>query len=116
DLEAVAALVCTPSILSYYEDKAKKYRFNTGFFYERKIAYYETICPLIHFDRLKSTKIFMGCGLNDIVVSPTYAKALKSKLSDKTLMFYDTGHVSTSEMLEDSYQFLKEVLTYGTIG
>ena len=77
--------------------------------------YYETICPLIHFDRLKSTKIFMGCGLNDMVVSPAYAKDLKSKLSDKTLMFYDTGHVSTSEMLEDSYQFLKEVLTYGTI-
>lgn len=109
-LKAIACLVPTPSFVEYYKDKAATYQFNTGFYFERKLAYYETIDPLIHFEKLKHTQIFMGVGTHDTVVNPIYAQKLKALLDDKTLNLYDTGHISTKEMLEDSYQFLKEVL------
>lgn len=111
-LKAIACLVPTPSFVEYYKDKAANYQFNTGFYYERKLAYYETIDPLIHFNRLKDTHIFMGVGKHDTVVNPVYAQKLKARLDDKTLKIYDTGHISTKEMLEDSYTFLKEVFAY----
>jgi pimeloyl-ACP methyl ester carboxylesterase len=107
NLKTVVGLVPTPSFVAYYEDKARQYQFNQGFFYERKLAYYQTQDPTLNYKRLKDKKIFMACGIKDEVVHPKYAKKLHELLPETTLKFYDTAHVSTPEMLEDSYTYLK---------
>jgi len=106
-LKTVIGLVPTPSFVDYYKDKASIYNFNKGFFYERKLAYYETKDPINNYKLLENKSIFMACGLKDEVVYPKYAKVLHELLPNTTLKFYDTGHVSTKEMLEDSYEFLR---------
>lgn len=106
-LKTIVGIVCTPSFVDYYQDKAKQYHFNEGFFYERKLAYYETIDPMNHIDLLEDKKIFMGIGSKDDVVNPKYAMKLHQLLPKTILKSYETNHVSTKEMLEDSYAFLK---------
>lgn len=106
-LKAMVGLVCTPSFVEYYRDKASLYGFNTGFFYERKLAWYQPIDPMNQLDKLKHKRIFMGIGIHDDVVNPKYAKNLHELLPETILKSYETGHVSTPEMLEDSYRFLK---------
>lgn len=108
-LKGLVGLVCTPSMVDYYKDKAQQYHFNDGFFYEKKLIYYETLDPLKHPERLHNKSIFMGVGTKDEVVKPIYAEALHKLLPETTLKHYDTGHVSTKEMLEDSFNFIKEV-------
>lgn len=109
NLKGLVGLVCTPSMVDYYQDKATQYHFNQGFFYEKKLAYYETLDPLKHPERLLNKAIFMGVGLKDDVVKPIYAEALHKLLPKTILKHYDTGHVSTKAMLEDSFKFIEEV-------
>ncbi|PKK85944.1 MAG: hypothetical protein CVV63_04755 [Tenericutes bacterium HGW-Tenericutes-8] len=109
-VKAMVGLVCTPSFVDYYKDKASMYGFNQGFYYERKLSFYAQHDPLIHSDRLNDTKIFMGVGTKDEVVKPIYAERLKAQMPEVILNHYDTGHISTPEMLKDSYQFLQEVI------
>jgi len=112
-VKAMAGLVCTPSFVDYYKDKASMYGFNQGFFYERKLDYYKAHDPLNHIDQLKKVKIFMGVGTKDQVVKPIYAETLKEMVPEVILNHYDTGHVSTTDMLNDSYQFLEGVKNSG---
>lgn len=107
-LKTIAGIVCTPSFVDYYQDKAAQYGFNQGFYYERKIAFYETVDPMNHLETLKDKRIFMGIGTLDDVVNPKYALNLHQRLPNTILKSYVTNHVSTKEMLEDSYQFLKQ--------
>ncbi len=106
-VKTIVGLVPTPSFVDYYKDKATLYGFNHGFFYDRKIEYYQAHDPLTHHELLRDKKIFMGCGTNDEIVKPIFAERLKEVLPEVTLKYYETGHVSTKEMLEDSYEFLK---------
>lgn len=107
-LKALAGIVCTPSFLEYYQDKAVMYGFNEGFFYERKRVYYKTVDPMNHLEQLKDKRIFMAIGIHDHVVNPRYAIKLHELLPQTILKSYDTGHISTQEMLEDSYHFIEQ--------
>lgn len=107
DVKTIVGLVPTPSFVDYYKDKASMYHFNEGFYYEKKIEYYQQHDPLQHYHLLEDKKIFMGIGIHDEIVKPIYAKSLKEKMPSAILKSYDTGHVSTKEMLDDSFQFLK---------
>lgn len=109
-LKALVALVPTPSFVAYYKEKAESYGFNHGFSYERKLAFYETIDPLLNYEKMQHCHIFIGVGKHDQVVNPTYAIELQSKLNHVILKTYDTGHDSTPEMLQHSYAFLKEAM------
>lgn len=106
--KTVVGLVPMPSFVEYYTDKATMYGFNHGFFYERKLAYYEKHDPLLNYHLLKSKNIFMGCGIHDDVVLPKYATKLHELMPETTIKYYETGHVSTPEMLQDSFDFLKK--------
>lgn len=105
-LHTLATLVPTPSFVDYYKDKALLYNFNQGFYYDKKIEYYQKLCPLINYKLLNHKKIFMGCGIYDEIVYPKYAINLNEKLPDTLIKFYETGHISTNEMLVDAYDFL----------
>jgi uncharacterized protein len=107
-LKAMVGLVCTPSFVDYYRDKAVLYGFNQGFFYEKKLDWYNPIDPMNQLEKLKHKRIFMGIGIKDDVVNPKYAIKLHELLPETILKSYDTGHISTKEMLEDSYNFLKQ--------
>ena len=96
-------------MVDYYQDKAALYHFNQGFFYEKKLAYYEMLDPLRHFERLRNKSIFMGVGIKDEIVKPVFAEALHKVLPETILKHYDTGHISTKEMLDDSFKFIEEV-------
>jgi len=108
NLKTIVGLVPTPSFVDYYEDKAKMYGFNHGVFYQQKVDYYKNLDPIANFMKLDNTKIFMGCGIKDEVVLNKYAIKLHDLLPNSTIKFYDTGHVSTKEMLDDSFDFLKK--------
>ncbi|WP_025724528.1 alpha/beta hydrolase family protein [Acholeplasma granularum] len=106
-LKMIIGIVPTPSFVEYYEDKANMYGFNEGFFYDRKIDYYKKIDPTYNYLKLKEKTIYMACGIKDEIVPNKYAIKLHEYLPESTIKFYDTGHVSTDEMLKDSYSFLK---------
>ena len=109
-LKALVALVPTPSFVEYYKEKAVNYGFNHGFFYEKKIAYYETVDPLLNYSKMQHCNMFLGIGQHDVIVNPKYAIELQSKLDRVTVQTYDTGHESTPDMLQHSYDFLKEAI------
>ncbi len=107
-LKALAALVCFPSFVAYYQTRKAQYKWKEDFIYQRRLAYYELHDPLIHYKRLLHTHLFMAIGEHDEVVPNHFAKALHEKLPESTLKSYDTGHISTPEMLADSYAYLVE--------
>lgn len=106
-LKTIVGLVPTPSFIDFYKDKAIKYNFNHGFIYDKKINYYKEIDPLKNYKLLENKNIFMACGLHDDVVNPKYAIKLNELLPNTKIKFYETGHVSTKEMLDDSFNYLK---------
>lgn len=109
-LKAMVGLVCFPSFVEYYEMKQQQLGFEKNLCYRSRLRYYKKIDPLINYKLLSNTKIFMGIGEHDEVVPNIYAKKLHKKLPETILKTYDTGHISTKEMLNDSYNFLKECL------
>lgn len=109
-IKGMVGLVCFPSFVEYYKQRAKQYNFNKGFIYESKLKYYENYDPLINYERLKDKKIFMAIGIKDEVVSPEFAIELNQKMPSTILKKYDTGHVSTPDMLSDSYDFIKGLI------
>lgn len=111
NLKSIVGLVPTPSFVDYYADKARMYDFDHGTLYQRKMDYYKFLDPIANYMKLESKKIFMGCGIKDEVVLNKYAIKLHDLLPKTTIKFYNTGHLSTNEMLKDSFDFLiKEVL------
>lgn len=105
-LKAISTIVCFPSFVEYYKDKQAKLNFPKDEKYIERMRLYETLDPLIHYERLQHVKIFMGIGEHDDVVDNKYAKALHEKMHKTILKSYNTNHVSTPEMLQDSFDFI----------
>ncbi len=109
-VKAIASIVGSPSLAAFYELKQQKYHWVKDETYQQRLAYYELHDPLIHFDRLKDTHIFMAGGAQDDVVPYHYAQSLHQVLPQNSVFKnYDTGHMSCQEAMQDAYDFLESV-------
>lgn len=105
-LEMVVSIVGAPSLLGFYQLKHERFQLKQDEIYAENIKKYEQADPLTHYERLQHTALFLAVGLHDDVVPKHYAKALSEKLPI-TYREYETGHVSTPEMLQDGYDFIQ---------
>lgn len=107
-LKAAVTLVGSASFVEYYKGRQQKYNWPNEIV-EKRLLKYENLDPLINNERIQNTEIFIALGIKDEVVNPKFSKRLHEIRPDVTILkMYDTGHESNQEMLEDSYQFLKE--------
>lgn len=104
-LEMVVSIVGAPSLLGFYELKHTRFQLEKDDIYYQNIKKYEQEDPLIHYRRLEKANLFLAVGLTDDVVPLQFAKSLSMKLK-VSYREYDTGHLSTKEMLEDGYRFI----------
>jgi len=107
-IKAMVTLVGSPSFVDYYLARQEKFGWEDDFV-EEKIKKYKPIDPLINYKKTNNTNMFIALGKDDDVVDPFYALEFYNKRPENTtLKLYDTGHMSTKEMLEDSYNYLKK--------
>ncbi|VEU79761.1 alpha/beta hydrolase family protein [Haploplasma axanthum] len=108
ELKAAVTLVGSPSFIEYYKERQKRFKWSDEIVVDR-LHEYENHDPLRNSERLKNTLIFLALGEKDEVVYPKFSQELHKKLPETTILkMYDTGHESTPEMLNDSYEFLKK--------
>jgi uncharacterized protein len=107
-LKTIISIVGSPSLYALYLYKQSLFGWENTPSFKEKLAYYQSIDPLIHYETLKDKHIFLGCGKFDEVVPPKFAKALSDTLNQEKTVFklYEVGHSSTEEMLQDAYNFL----------
>lgn len=106
-IKAMVTLVGSPSFVDYYLARQKKFGWSTKVV-EKKIKDYELKDPLINYEKTGDTNIFIALGINDDIVDPVFAMEFYKKRPTNTILkVYETGHMSTEEMLEDSYSYLK---------
>lgn len=110
NVEAAVTLVGSPSFVEYYKKRKELYNWSNEITDKRLNEYLEHD-PLINFERLQQTNLFVAVGINDNVVNPVWATKLFEKIPEKIIFKeYDTGHESTEEMLYDSYAFIKQYI------
>lgn len=109
-LKAAVTIVGSASFVEYYKARQQKYNWPNEIV-EKRLEKYKDFDPLINNERIKNTKIFVALGSKDEVVNPVYSQRLHELRPDVTVLkMYDTGHESNEEMLNDSYEFLKEII------
>ncbi|MDF2700021.1 MAG: hypothetical protein K0Q49_1577 [Haloplasmataceae bacterium] len=108
ELKTFASIVGSPSFYEFYQYKKEQYRFPDDERYYLNLNSYIEKDPLINHERLLGKNIFMGNGSTDTTVPLVYAKELAETLNSPNVFFkiYETGHSSTPQMQEDSYEFL----------
>lgn len=111
ELEGMVTLVGSPSFVEYYLERQARYNWSDEIVKDRLLKYQE-LDPLLHPNKINdNVKLFIALGKNDEVVYPTYSRKLYKLRKENTILKeYDTGHVSTDEMLSDSYEFLKQFI------
>lgn len=112
ELKAMVSIVGSPSFYGFYQHKKEVYSFKDDFYYQTNLNYLKEECPLLNYKRLLNKNIFMSVGTKDNIVPLRFAKELSKYLDSNIAIYkeYDTEHVSTKEMLEDSYSFLEKHL------
>lgn len=108
-LEVIVTLVGSPSFVNFYEYKRKLYKLEKTPDFIKNTIKYRQMDPLLNYERFNDKKVFIAVGLEDNVVPMGSANEL-SKLIDCEYCEYKTGHISTSEMLDDAYRFLSKEL------
>jgi len=108
DIKAMVTLVGSPSYVEYYKDRQTKYNWDDSVVLDR-LEKYQSIDPLLNPNLVdENIKLFMALGSKDDVVYPKYSRKFYQVRNKNTILKeYDTGHMSTTEMLDDSYNFLK---------
>lgn len=111
DIAGMLTLVGNPSFVDYYLEKQEKFNWDNSIV-EDRIRKYKDLEPLNNINKInKDLKIFIALGQKDDVVDPRFSREFFRKRStNSTLKEYDTGHISTNEMLEDGYDFLRELI------
>ncbi|MCK9536375.1 MAG: lysophospholipase [Bacilli bacterium] len=112
EVNSLVSILGSPSFCDFYELKQQLYGFNRDDYFLINLQSYREEDPLLNYHRLKGKNIFMTGGTEDKIVPMVYSKQLNEKLKNEKVIFkaYNTGHMSTAEMLEDSYNFLKNRL------
>ncbi|NLN50325.1 MAG: prolyl oligopeptidase family serine peptidase [Acholeplasmataceae bacterium] len=107
ELHKGVSLVGSPSFYEYYQERQKKFSWPEAGLKERLKKYYK-LDPLINNDKLgNQVSLFVAVGKDDPIVNPKYSQKLFQLRPDiVTFKSYNTGHDSTTEMLNDSYTFL----------
>lgn len=113
-LMGASLIVPLVSFVDYYLEKAETLGFIKNQKFYEKIIKYRKLDPLINYQEADHMSLFMGCGIHDTIVNPKYAEEFfKLSPHNKMLKHYDTGHISTPQMLEDAYLFLKLLIKDG---
>ncbi len=110
ELKTFVSIVGSPSFYEFYQYKREIYNWEIDEYYTLNRQYYQSLDPLINYERLQDKNIFMGNGLRDTTVPLDYAKELALKLNSETVIYreYDTAHSSTPLMQSEAYDFLLE--------
>lgn len=108
EVTAIATIVGSPSFQAFYAAKQISYKWKQDDYYYTNYNSYGEFDPLINYERLDGVYIYMGNGSQDTTVPAIYAQELSGKLKPGMCVFemYDVGHTSTSQMLENAYQYL----------
>lgn len=108
EVVAVASIVGSPSFYAFYQEKQITYGWSKDDYYYANLEHYQSIDPLINFEKLEGVYIYMGNGLKDTTVPKKYAEELTTKLDSNYYIYetYDVAHTSTPQMLENAYNYL----------
>lgn len=115
EVNTVVSILGSPSFVDFYQYKQQKYQFEADESYRKNMDLYETIDPIKHYRLLSRKNIFMASGVKDEVVPYIYSHNLKQiNLNNHNIIYkqYDTAHVSTHDMIQDSYSFLSDILPF----
>lgn len=111
EVKTVISMLGSPSFVEFYKTKQVQYNWEINSDYFSNLNSYRSVDPLINHESYKDKNIFFLTGEIDTTVPKNFAQSFKDlykNIENIKYKVYDTGHVSTKEMHDDSYEFLKK--------
>ncbi|WP_025724529.1 alpha/beta hydrolase family protein [Acholeplasma granularum] len=103
-LKKAVSIVGSPSMVKFYEHKAKLLNWEKDFYYQSSIDYLKLHDPVIN-SHLIQSKLFLTGGINDDVIPIEFVEMLKDH-KNVTTKIYNTGHMPNQQQFDDAYKFL----------